>query len=97
MALPREAGRGLLPFGDEMPYEPREIAPSYMPLGEGYELASDRRGPSAVGERELECIPTGVFKGRDDTLCTANDDSCGARRAKGTEFCAGHLRSRGEL
>lgn len=28
-----------------------------------------------------------------DGLCTANDDSCRARKAKGTEFCIGHLRS----
>ena len=30
-------------------------------------------------------------------LCIGNDNSCGARQAKGTEWCAGHLRSRGEL
>lgn len=26
-------------------------------------------------------------------LCIGNDDTCGARRAKGTEYCIGHLRS----
>lgn len=26
-------------------------------------------------------------------LCAGNDDTCGARRAKGTEYCIGHLRS----
>jgi hypothetical protein len=30
-------------------------------------------------------------------LCVGNDNTCGARQAKGTEWCAGHLRSRGEL
>lgn len=30
-------------------------------------------------------------------LCCGNNDTCGARRAKGTEWCVGHLRSRGEL
>lgn len=26
--------------------------------------------------------------------CTANDDTCEGSRAKGTEFCMGHLRSK---
>lgn len=26
--------------------------------------------------------------------CTANEDTCEAIRAKGTQFCAGHLRSK---
>lgn len=30
-------------------------------------------------------------------MCIGNDDTCGARRAKGTEYCAGHLRSLGLL
>ena len=30
-------------------------------------------------------------------LCVGNNDTCGARRAKGTEWCVGHLRSRGEI
>lgn len=34
---------------------------------------------------------------RPDWACTGNDNTCGARKANGTEFCAGHLRSRGEL
>jgi hypothetical protein len=30
-------------------------------------------------------------------LCAGNDDTCKARKAKGTDWCAGHLRARGEL
>lgn len=29
--------------------------------------------------------------------CIGNDDTCGARRAKGTEYCVGHMRSLGLL
>jgi hypothetical protein len=34
---------------------------------------------------------------RPDTMCKANDDTCGARRKKGEDFCVGHLRSMGML
>ena len=29
-------------------------------------------------------------------FCSANDDTCEGRKAKGTDFCMGHLRGRGE-
>lgn len=29
--------------------------------------------------------------------CLGNDDTCGARKAKGTDYCVGHLRSMGLL
>ena len=32
-----------------------------------------------------------------DGFCQGNDGTCRARAAKGTEWCVGHLRSRGEL
>lgn len=34
---------------------------------------------------------------RDNTYCTSNGDTCKGRKAKGTEFCAGHLRSQGVI
>lgn len=37
--------------------------------------------------------PSAPYVGRGNK-CTANDDTCGAIRAKGTQFCAGHLRSK---
>ena len=32
-----------------------------------------------------------------DGFCVAKENTCRARKAKGTDYCAGHLRSRGEL
>lgn len=37
--------------------------------------------------------PSGEYIGRGNK-CSANDDTCEAVRAKGTEYCAGHLRSK---
>lgn len=36
---------------------------------------------------------SGPYIGRGNK-CSANDDTCDAVRAKGTELCAGHLRSK---
>jgi len=35
--------------------------------------------------------PSGPFIGRGNK-CVANDDSCDGMRAKGTEYCMGHIR-----
>lgn len=37
--------------------------------------------------------PSAPYVGRGNK-CSANDDTCEAVRAKGTQFCAGHLRSK---
>ncbi len=51
---------------------------------------------SAVPMPGANIVPAPAKKDRSG-LCMGNDDTCGARRAKGTEWCAGHLRSKGEL
>ena len=38
--------------------------------------------------------PSGPYIGRN--RCTANDDTCEGPKARGTDFCIGHLRNRGE-
>lgn len=37
---------------------------------------------------------SGPYVGRN--RCVANDDTCEAPKAKGTDYCIGHLRSQGE-
>lgn len=37
---------------------------------------------------------SGPYVGRN--RCIANDDTCEAPKAKGTDYCIGHLRSNGE-
>lgn len=37
--------------------------------------------------------PSAPYLGRGNK-CSANDDTCEGMRAKGTEFCMGHLRSK---
>jgi hypothetical protein len=39
--------------------------------------------------------PSAPYVGRGNK-CSANEDTCEAMRAKGTEFCVGHLRSVGK-
>ena len=38
--------------------------------------------------------PSGPYIGRN--RCIANDDTCEGPKARGTDFCIGHLRNRGE-
>jgi hypothetical protein len=38
--------------------------------------------------------PSGPYIGRN--RCTANDDTCEGPKARGTDFCYGHLRNKGE-
>jgi hypothetical protein len=38
--------------------------------------------------------PSAPYLGRGN-LCAANDDTCEARKSKGTDYCYGHLRSMG--
>lgn len=61
---------------------------------------------SAAGELVTTAMPahiqagtslapfSGVAYERDsDDFCRAKDNTCGARKAKGTDYCVGHLRS----
>ena len=57
----------------------------------------ERIGVTEETERAHSGVPYKAPPSRPDTLCTGNDNTCGARKANGTEFCVGHLRSRGEL
>ena len=38
---------------------------------------------------------SGPYLGRGN-FCSANDDTCTGRKAKGTDLCYGHLRNKGE-
>jgi hypothetical protein len=62
----------------------------------------DRRldiGTHGAQLRPATLVDPGTFDPRSllppsrDGFCRANEDSCKARQAKGTEFCYGHLRS----
>ena len=65
-------------------------------------LAHTYYGEPVQGIRPLANVPgsklasaSGPYLGRGN-FCSANDDTCGGRKAKGTDYCMGHLRSRGE-
>ena len=45
---------------------------------------------SAVANARI-AAPSGPFIGRGDK-CKGNDDSCGANRVRGQEYCAGHMK-----
>lgn len=47
----------------------------------------------AYDENARIAPPSAPYVGRGNK-CSANDDTCEAVRAKGTQFCAGHLRSK---
>lgn len=47
----------------------------------------------AYDENARIAAPSAEYVGRGNK-CSANDDTCEAVRAKGTEYCAGHLRSK---
>jgi hypothetical protein len=49
----------------------------------GYRLAA------VAGSRIA--TPSGPYIGRGDK-CTGNDDTCGANKVRGQQFCAGHLK-----
>lgn len=73
-----------------MSYEPREVEPAYVPHGEGFEPLS-LRGISERDGHEILCIPTATYTGR-EKHCRAMDDTCMAFKARGTDYCIGHLR-----
>lgn len=45
---------------------------------------------SAVADSRI-AAPSGPYIGRGDK-CTGNDDTCGANKVRGQQFCAGHLK-----
>ena len=45
---------------------------------------------SAVASSRI-AAPSGPYIGRGDK-CTGNDDTCGANKVRGQQFCAGHLK-----
>lgn len=49
----------------------------------GYRLAA------VAGSRIA--APSGPYVGRGDK-CSGNDDTCGANKVRGQQFCAGHLK-----
>jgi hypothetical protein len=49
----------------------------------GYRLA-------AVSESRI-AAPSGPYIGRGDK-CSGNEDTCGANKVRGQQFCAGHLK-----
>jgi hypothetical protein len=51
--------------------------------------------PSVEVPGSRQAPPSGPYLGRGN-FCAANEDTCTGRKAKGTDYCMGHLRSRGE-
>lgn len=64
--------------------------PAHALYGEpvkGYRLAGTDNARIAA--------PSAPYIGRN--RCIANDDTCDGPKAKGTDFCVGHLRSQGKV
>ena len=51
--------------------------------------------PSAEIPGSRLASASGPYIGRGN-FCAANEDTCNGRKAKVTDYCMGHLRSRGE-
>jgi hypothetical protein len=63
--------------------------------GEYYGVPVQGIRPSAEVPGSRQAPPSGPYLGRGN-FCAANEDTCTGRKAKGTDYCMGHLRSRGE-
>jgi hypothetical protein len=63
--------------------------------GEYYGVPVQGIRPSAEVPGSRQAPPSGPYLGRGN-FCAANDDTCTGRKARGTDYCMGHLRSRGE-
>jgi len=63
--------------------------------GEYYGVPIQGIRPSAEVPGSRQAPPSGPYLGRGN-FCAANDDTCTGRKARGTDYCMGHLRSRGE-
>lgn len=62
--------------------------------GEYYGVPIQGIRPSSEVPGSRLAPPSGPYLGRGN-FCAANDDTCEGRKAKGTDYCMGHLRSRG--
>jgi hypothetical protein len=58
----------------------------------GEPVSGIRLAPSAGAKI---AAPSAPYIGRN--RCIANDDTCEGPKAKGTDFCVGHLRSKGAV
>lgn len=63
--------------------------------GEYYGVPVQGIRPAAEIPGSRLAPPSGPYLGRGN-FCAANDDTCTGRKAKGTNYCMGHLRNRGE-
>ena len=59
----------------------------------GEPISGIRPATETPGSRQAP--PSGPYLGRGN-FCAADEDTCKGRKAKGTDYCMGHLRSRGE-
>jgi hypothetical protein len=62
----------------------------------GEQVKGTNRENALGGNIEQAVFSTAPYTGR-GKLCMANKDTCNGKRAKGTEYCVGHLRSFGML
>lgn len=60
-------------------------------------IENNTQGVSELADSYMPYVPPPSLRPRDPSLCHGNEYTCGARKANGTEFCAGHLRSAGLL
>jgi hypothetical protein len=67
----------------------RETVPTWQLYGTQY-VNIQNAAPEHAGREVTRAWTTGIpFE--DWKFCRANDQTCTARRAKGTDFCIGHL------
>ena len=60
-----------------------------------YGVPVDGIKPASEVPGSKQATASGPYLGRGN-FCAANEDTCEGRKAKGTDYCMGHLRSRGE-
>jgi hypothetical protein len=65
--------------------------PTSRPAHSQYGVPQTSSSLSSVSGAKLAAA-SGPYIGRGNK-CSGNDDTCEGMRAKGTEFCAGHMRS----
>jgi hypothetical protein len=61
-----------------------------VPAHSLYGVPQNTQSLSSVRGARL-AAPSGPYIGR-GTKCIGNEDTCGSQRAKGTEYCIGHLK-----
>jgi hypothetical protein len=67
---------------------------SGVPLYSYYGVPAAREARQAAYDDARIAAASAPYLGRGN-LCAANNDTCEGRRAKGTDYCYGHLRSMG--